>query len=109
VFDFPIHTREIGVEPTNNFAERCLRPLVILRKLSFGTDSEPRSRFIERIFSVPLTAQVNKSDLKTQITTAVETLFLSGEYPRNGATTSAQPVGRTVTHSRLFYTHSNYY
>ena len=29
-----------GIEPTNNTAERALRPAVIYRKLSFGTQSE---------------------------------------------------------------------
>jgi transposase len=40
------------VPPTNNHAERQLRPLVISKKLTFGTQSERGSRFIERIFSV---------------------------------------------------------
>jgi transposase len=35
-----------GIEPTNNTAERALRPAVIYRKLSFGTQSESGSRFI---------------------------------------------------------------
>ncbi len=44
-----------GIEPTNNLAERQLRPYVIWRKLSFGTQSERGSRFIERIMSVSVT------------------------------------------------------
>lgn len=40
------------VEPTNNQAERQLRPIVIWRKLSFDTQSERGSRFVERIFTV---------------------------------------------------------
>lgn len=39
---------EDGVEPTNNAAERALRPLVIQRKTSHGSQSERGSRFIER-------------------------------------------------------------
>ena len=34
-----IFTKVQGVEPTNNTAERSLRPAVIYRKLSFGTQS----------------------------------------------------------------------
>ena len=41
-----------GVEPTNNRAERAIRPGVMLRKRSFGTDSERGSRFVERMLTV---------------------------------------------------------
>lgn len=37
-----------GVEPTNNDAERALRPLVIHRRTSLGSQSPRGSRFIER-------------------------------------------------------------
>lgn len=40
------------VEPTNNAAERSLRRAAIRRKLSFGTQSEPRSRFVETLLAV---------------------------------------------------------
>jgi len=41
-----------GVEPTNNAAKRSLRHAVIWRKLSFGTQSEKGSRFVETLLSV---------------------------------------------------------
>jgi transposase len=41
-----------GVEPTNNVAERALRPAVLWRKGSFGSDSEAGSRFVERLLTV---------------------------------------------------------
>jgi len=41
-----------GVEPTNNVAERALRPAVLRRKGSFGSDSEAGSRFAERLLTV---------------------------------------------------------
>ncbi len=41
-----------GVEPTNNLGERQVRPGVIWRKTSFGTDSPKGSRFVERILTV---------------------------------------------------------
>jgi Transposase IS66 family len=44
-----------GVEPTNNVAERALRPAVLWRKGSFGSDSEAGSRFAERMLSVVAT------------------------------------------------------
>jgi transposase len=45
-------TRVVGVEPTNNAAEREVRHAVCWRKTSFGTDSEKGSRFVERILTV---------------------------------------------------------
>src|SRR4051812_40000881 len=41
-----------GVEPTNNVAERTLRPTVLWRKGSFGSDSAAGSRFAERLLTV---------------------------------------------------------
>jgi transposase len=49
--------RVVGVEPTNNDAERALRHGVIYRKLSGGTDSESGSRFVERMLSVVATCR----------------------------------------------------
>jgi len=46
-----------GVEPTNNAAERALRPAVLWRKGCYGTDSEAGSRFVERILTVATTCQ----------------------------------------------------
>jgi transposase len=40
------------VEPTNNAAERALRPAVLWRKGSLGSDSEAGSRFAERLLTV---------------------------------------------------------
>jgi transposase len=44
--------RADGVEPTNNGAERALRPAVLWRKGSFGSASEAGSRFTERLLTV---------------------------------------------------------
>jgi transposase len=41
-----------GVEPTNNVAERALRPAVRWRKGSSGSDSAADSRFAERLLTV---------------------------------------------------------
>lgn len=46
-----------GVEPTNNAAERAVRPGVLWRKGSFGSDSERGSRFAERILTVAATCR----------------------------------------------------
>ncbi len=46
-----------GVEPTNNGAERALRPAVLWRKGSFGCDSAAGSRFAERLLTVTATCR----------------------------------------------------
>jgi transposase len=62
--------RVAGVEPTNNLAERQVRPGVLWRKNSFGTQSETGSRFAERIMSVVATLKQqhrNALDYLTQV------------------------------------------
>lgn len=49
--------RREGVEPTNNAAERAVRPDVLCRKTSGGTDSVHGSRFVERILTVSATCR----------------------------------------------------
>jgi transposase len=49
-----------GVEPTNNAAERALRPAVLKRKRSFGNHSDAGCRFLERLFSVTQTLRLRK-------------------------------------------------
>ena len=46
-----------GVEPTNNVAERALRPAVLWRRGNFGSDSEAGSRFAERLLTVAATCR----------------------------------------------------
>ncbi|HEY0981720.1 IS66 family transposase [Schlesneria sp.] len=67
-----------GIEPTNNVAERALRPAVIYRKLSFGTQSEKGSRFIERMLTVSETCRLQKRSVYQWLTQAVEA-SLSGQ------------------------------
>lgn len=60
-----------GLEPTNNLAERMLRPAVIWRKKSFGSDSRGGSVFVERMLSVIQTAKLRKQDLLDYLTRAL--------------------------------------
>jgi transposase len=64
--------RVLGVEPTNNAAERALRPAVLWRKGSFGTDSEKGSRFVERILTVVTTLRLQKRNVLDFMTAACE-------------------------------------
>ena len=49
-----------GVEPTNNHAERMVRPAVLWRKRSFGNHSTEGCRFAERILTTVQTLRLQK-------------------------------------------------
>ena len=51
------------VPPTNNLAERVIRPGVILRKLTFGNDSLRGSVFTERILTTVETLRLQQRDV----------------------------------------------
>jgi len=70
-----------GVAPTNNHAERQLRPLVISKKLTFGTQSERGSRYIERIFSVVSTCKQQGKDVLSFIVDLVFSQFCNEPAP----------------------------
>lgn len=61
-----------GVEPTNNGAERVLRPAVLWRKGSFGSDSEAGSRFAERLLTVVASCRQQGRPLLAFLVAAVE-------------------------------------
>jgi transposase len=60
-----------GLEPTNNVAERALRPAVLWRKGCFGTQSAVGSRFVERMLSVRATCTQQGHKLFTFLIEAV--------------------------------------
>ncbi len=60
------------VPPTNNQAERQLRPLVISKKLTFGTQSDRGSRYIERMFTAVMTCQQLKTGLLELVQSSVQ-------------------------------------
>jgi transposase len=68
-----------GVEPTNNGAERALRPTVLWRKGSFGCDSEAGSRFAERLLTVAATCRQQGRGL-------LDFLVAAGEAALQGTT-----------------------
>jgi hypothetical protein len=70
-----------GIEPTNNAAERALRGPVIYRKLSFGTQSESGSRFVERTFSIIETCRLQQRDAFEYLVQAVQAKFSRKSAP----------------------------
>lgn len=70
-----------GVEPTNNWGERAIRPAVLWRKGSFGTDSESGSRFVERVLTVVATLRMQKRNVLDYLTTACEAWLYGSAAP----------------------------
>jgi hypothetical protein len=70
-----------GVVPTNNASERALRPAVIWRKLSFGTQSASGSRFVETILTVVETSHWQRRNSFVYITSAVQAHFAGQQAP----------------------------
>jgi transposase len=59
-----------GVEPTNNAAERALRPAVLWRKGSFGSHSPAGSRFAERMLTAATTLKQQHRNVVDYVTLA---------------------------------------
>ena len=67
----------VGVEPTNNAAERAIRPAVIWRRTSFGSQTQAGSTFVGRMLTVVTT-------LKSQHRTVLEFIASSVKAAREG-------------------------
>jgi len=74
-------TRVEGIEPTNNAAERALRPAVIYRKLSFGTQSAKGSRYLERILTISETCRLQNRNAYQYLIQAMEAKFSGNSAP----------------------------
>jgi transposase len=70
-----------GIEPTNNASERALRPAVIWRKLSFGTQSAGGSRFVETILTVVETCHRQSRNSFQYLTAAIQAHFAGQPAP----------------------------
>jgi transposase len=60
--------RVVGVEPTNNAAERALRRAVLWRRKSFGTQSAEGSRFVGRVLTAVTTLRQQGRDVLEYLT-----------------------------------------
>jgi len=69
-----------GIEPTNNAAERALRPAVLWRKNSFGSRSKAGSLFVSRMLTVVTTLRSQNRSVLDYLTEAC------------GATRTGEPV-----------------
>ena len=71
---------EDGVEPTNNAAERAIRPAVIWRRTSFGSDSATGSLFVSRLLTVASSLKLQERNILDFLVESV-TASRSGDTP----------------------------
>jgi transposase len=64
--------RHPEVDPTNNAAERAIRPAVLWRKGSFGTHSPQGSRFVEAMMTVVATLKQQHRNVLDYLAAACE-------------------------------------
>src|SRR6266851_2790160 len=70
-----------GGEPTNNTAERAIRPGVLWRKGSFGTQSAEGSRFVESMMTVVTTLKQQQRNVLEYLTAACEAALRGDTAP----------------------------
>ena len=89
------------VPAENNLAERRLRPLVIARKLSFGSQSTDGLRIRETLLTVMDTLRLRWDDPVGKLMEAFEAIAANPEadvtdilFPRNPAAEVGQPAAK---------------
>ena len=75
-----LFVHEEGVEPTNNAAERAIRPAVIWRRTSFGSDSIAGSEFVSRLLTVVSSLNLQERNILDFLVESVSATR-SGETP----------------------------
>jgi transposase len=70
-----------GVEPTNNTAERAIRPGVLWRKGSGGTQSAKGSRFVESMLTVVSTLKQQQRNVLAYLTEACDAALRGDAAP----------------------------
>lgn len=70
-----------GVEPTNNSAERAIRPAVIWRRISFGSQTQVGSIFVQRMMTVITTLKSQQRNVLDFLTSAVTSARTSTNTP----------------------------
>jgi len=70
-----------GVEPTNNAAERALRPAVLWRKRSFGHQSEGGQAFVETMLTVGVSLRLQGRPALPFVRAVCEAALTGGTVP----------------------------
>jgi hypothetical protein len=76
-----LFTEVPGIEPTNNASERAIRPAVIWRRTSFGSQSQAGSVFLARMLTVVTSLRSQKRNVLSFLTAAVEAVRYQTEPP----------------------------
>jgi transposase len=76
-----------GLEPTNNAAERALRPAVIWRRTSFGTYSEAGAEYVERMLTAVATLRRYDRNVLEYLTATI----MASHHHRMAPSLIAQP------------------
>jgi transposase len=76
------------LEPTNNVAERAIRPAVMWRKTSFGTHSAEGSRYVERVLTTCATLKKQRRSMLPFLAEAYQA-WLSKKSPPSLLPTAA--------------------
>ena len=71
-----------NVEPTNNIAERAIRPVVLLRKTSQGSQSDRGNRFVERKQTVSATLKKTGRSVHDFIGEVAHAVLLGEPLPK---------------------------
>jgi len=85
----------VGVEPTNNAAERALRPGVMWRRVSFGARSEAGSEFVARLLTAVTSLQSQERDVLEFLHEAIRAAR-QGQEPPSLLPQTAAEVETTV-------------
>lgn len=72
---------QLGVEPTNNHAEREIRAFVLWRRRSFGTQSARGNRFAENLMTVAHTARKQKRNVLAFLAECCQAVRENGRLP----------------------------
>jgi hypothetical protein len=70
-----------GVEPTNNAAERAIRPAVIWRRTSFGSQTQAGSTFFARMITVVTTLKSQRRNVLEFMTQAIAAARIAKDSP----------------------------
>lgn len=70
-----------NVEPTNNAAERAIRPAVIWRRTSFGSQTAAGSTFVQRMLTVVTTLKSQRRNVLNFMTSSVSAARLGKPAP----------------------------
>lgn len=74
-------TRFEGVEPTNNHAERVIRPAVLWRKRSFGSGSDRGCRYVERMLTAAESCRLQSRRIYTFLLESITAHRVGGSPP----------------------------